>query len=991
MERSGIRTFGVLVSILALLLTGAFVMLPASAKMDNENTRIYGYVRDGNNPEFPIDGTVTVKLIDVNNGDTFTTTTNQNGKYEFNLDEIGAHSGSGYFIVKAMADGYYSDIGKGSVNVSGIMPGDNSFISEDLQLKKISDPIEMEGTVTDGNGHGITGAKIVLTGVIGETKVRFADTTNSTGQYNMTVYGTSSIFYNMLVTANGYEPFFKSVNITGTTYTEDINLVKETKKGKWMVTGSIFNKDGEPVEATVSLIDMDKKTTVAKSDMDTVYYLQAYPGSFILTAMPESGYAPYVEYNLEIQPNSTTPITRDIYLKETEDPHMETDLVFSDDLTTINASYTWVMSQDTPLYGFSLMGDTTVRAQLDMQDVFAGVTNLGNQNEIGTDEYNMLKDYLEGYSGIYHMNTKGYVEVNGTYYNTTGDFQVNSIEGLEDGSAVNSTEPIVVKASWTYTAVDADKLSSSSLNVVVGDVRDFETVKLVFPSGPDQYEVDAATVDSETAKKTDVATVEATGNCDFMLKEKEVPEVYDIILKNSDGQELQKLSDGTTYIVKAGTDVKMYGDVFDSVDTPKDGKDTVNYTWTFNSIKLYGNNAVYNFTEAGKYNITLTATDTSGLTNDTYVILYVDDVAPTLQIDDLTFEPSTKIINEGDIAEDAGKLIINASGVKDLIKKGSDVQGEILSYVWTYDGKTKAGKVVELSWNEPGTYWVILNVTDMAGHSAELNITGIKVLDKTAPTIKVKMNGNLIALGTDQKVDVGNTTTFNASDSYDFRNGKEFNVTSFLWSVFVEGDNTTLKSGNKATFEYNFPDADKTYIVSLTVTDDSGNEMTRNITVVPRTATLELKMESSKDKPTEGDKITITVTVNNTGEAPAKDVLVTLTIKTGSHTDKMTKTVPEIKPNDGWEHKFTWTVRYDEKGSTLTLEASSNTASQTETDNLHLNTKKAEWPAYYYVIIIVVVIIVGLGVIIFLKRYQDQKLLEQRSKRKRSKSDEDEE
>src|SRR3990170_2639808 len=138
---------------------------------------------------------------------------------------------------------------------------------------------------------------------------------------------------------------------------------------------------------------------------------------------------------------------------------------------------------------------------------------------------------------------------------------------------------------------------------------------------------------------------------------------------------------------------------------------------------------------------------------------------------------------------------------------------EIASYTWAFSDvgipQTLDGEKPTHTFETPGTYNVILNVTDTAGNWATNTIT-ITVLDITKP---------LANAGQDQTVNVGAKVSFDGSSSTD-----NVDITRYEWNF---GDETT-GAGKTTTYTYASPG---TYIVTLTVEDAAGNTATHQVTI----------------------------------------------------------------------------------------------------------------------------------------------------------------
>ena len=131
-----------------------------------------------------------------------------------------------------------------------------------------------------------------------------------------------------------------------------------------------------------------------------------------------------------------------------------------------------------------------------------------------------------------------------------------------------------------------------------------------------------------------------------------------------------------------------------------------------------------------------------------------------------------------------------------------DPDGSIVSYFWDFgDGTNGTGEIITHSYADNGTYTVVLTVTDNDG-----------LFDTISADVTV-LNRPPVAIFTEstETAYVGETITFNASDSYD----PDGSIATYFWD-FGDGTNTT---GVIVEHAYS---ANGTYIVTLTVIDDNG-------------------------------------------------------------------------------------------------------------------------------------------------------------------------
>lgn len=223
----------------------------------------------------------------------------------------------------------------------------------------------------------------------------------------------------------------------------------------------------------------------------------------------------------------------------------------------------------------------------------------------------------------------------------------------------------------------------------------------------------------------------------------------------------------------------------------------VNFTWTLTDggpVELYGATPTHVFSSVGVYTVTLTVTDGVGLTDtDEVVITVIDDTPPTANAGaDQNVDEDTIVTFDG---------------------SGSSDNVGIVNYTWTNvdTGFTLYGVSPSYTFEDPGTYVVVLEVRDAAGHTDTDQMT-VTVRDAVPPSADA---------GPDQSVSVGDTVTFDGSGSSD-----ETSIASYTWT-FTDGGTVTL-TGVAPTYVFDTPG---TYTVTLTVTDGGGNTDSDTMTV----------------------------------------------------------------------------------------------------------------------------------------------------------------
>lgn len=228
----------------------------------------------------------------------------------------------------------------------------------------------------------------------------------------------------------------------------------------------------------------------------------------------------------------------------------------------------------------------------------------------------------------------------------------------------------------------------------------------------------------------------------------------------------------------------------------------IGYEWSFTDgvpVSLRGVDPSYDFNNPGVFVVTLTVTDSSGNIDTDNMTVEVIDITPP-------------IANAGpdQTVEEGTVVIFNGSASLDNVG--------IVNWTWTLrDGVTLYGVGPSYLFEDPGVYDVTLNVTDGVGHWHTDSMT-VTVLDITPPVADA---------GPDIMVDEGDTVIFNGSGSTD-------NVGIANWTWMFDDNGMVMLNGVSPSYKFNTPGI---FIVTLNVTDGSGNWHTDNIEVTVRDIT----------------------------------------------------------------------------------------------------------------------------------------------------------
>ncbi|MBN1390959.1 MAG: PKD domain-containing protein [Candidatus Thermoplasmatota archaeon] len=242
---------------------------------------------------------------------------------------------------------------------------------------------------------------------------------------------------------------------------------------------------------------------------------------------------------------------------------------------------------------------------------------------------------------------------------------------------------------------------------------------------------------------------------------------------------------GPDQTVNVGTEVTFNG------RGSSDNIRIVNWTWTFFNgypVTIYGIGSIYVFNDPGMFIVTLNVTDAAGNWNEDTMKVTVLDITPPI-----ADAGPDQIVDEGTI------IAFDGSGSSDNIG--------VVNWTWTFnDGMENIilfGSAPYHTFNVPGTYIVILNVTDAAGNWATDTMT-VTVNDITPPVANA---------GPDQVVVMGDTVRLDGTGSSD-----NVGIVNFTWN-FTDIIPVTMYGAQP---EYTFNNHGE-FMVTLIVTDAEGN------------------------------------------------------------------------------------------------------------------------------------------------------------------------
>ncbi len=251
-----------------------------------------------------------------------------------------------------------------------------------------------------------------------------------------------------------------------------------------------------------------------------------------------------------------------------------------------------------------------------------------------------------------------------------------------------------------------------------------------------------------------------------------------------------------------GPDTVQPGDsvVFDASDSndPDGGglfDDGLDYAWSLGDRHTgSGRRVSHSYGNPGTYTVSVTVTDEHGATDTAWHTITVENQTPVARID----APDEVGLSES----------VTVDGSDSYDPDGGGFWDDGLDYDWDLGDWTDAtGKRATHSYSSPGTYTVKLTVTDEDGATDSAWHTISVVDDNEEPVARIDAP---------REVGVGESATFDGSDSYDpdgggwFSDGLDYDWDLGRWAT---------DSGRRARHSFY---STGTYSVELTVTDEDG-------------------------------------------------------------------------------------------------------------------------------------------------------------------------
>lgn len=866
-------------------------------------------------------------LVAISTGDDqwITARTNANGSYE-----MLAYPGN--FQVKASKQGYYTDLSDDWLNV----PSNKVAVKRDIRLNPTPAlDRTLTGTVTPLPPGQEATVSLYSTDLDNQWQT---STTTTGGAYTIDYY--SGVDFKLVVEADDFFTYVHGTDINGGVPAV-VDPVLTPIVQPHTLEGFVIDQEMQQVipGATVTLYDTTRLyVNTTSSGADGHYKFMAHAGAaFVLVVNAEGFQSEAVDVAAltqdEFQDVELVPSPKDVTL---------TVFNFENWMNiTVDVNQTIVVDN------ISRRGD--MDRKFGMGDLGLEPNDWDLQMAPDDEEVEAWIEYLEN-KGVEQRDTKNLLTLDNLHYELVDDsYDVISIEGAA-GQVTGSNSTIFINSTYKYTLVgELDDEDATSFFLVLNATYETETADYVYdmylPLAPKMYEM--------TSYMTETTNVEVTGYNDPLTVDtmmfNDVTETVSMTIERSmEGEAKAKIVDGLFYALNTTFDnytvIVRMGAAGDGVNTTvtfsaEDSVDEIgditkaNFTWNFGDGNTgWGMQSTHNYSTGGDRTVTLTITETGGNVTTRAISVMVDNAVPTARItvddsdDNVTYASGTLTVNEDLDLTFSGLAFSDAEGSPQFAGAGesvdhitgSDGAGVIEKWYWSWGEEgvsnetvtTEGSNNITHTYEDPGIYSLLMNVTDVVGHVSADAIWTVRVLDITPPTPDILIKNETGAVVTEcieNKI-----FTFNASNSQD--NADEAEDMEYEWDF--DSDGTIDRIG----FEVNWTFAEVgDYNVTLIGNDTAGNS--KNFTQVvyvslgnrPNLFMLFGTMDFGQGPgiPGEGSvgkSVTISVNITNNGQVAADNVEVTFYIRNadGTDTEIGTSTTDSIAIDGNHTATITW-------------------------------------------------------------------------------------
>ncbi|MFQ6012076.1 MAG: PKD domain-containing protein [Thermoplasmata archaeon] len=799
--------------LLFVLLLGGLGLLTADFSA-GQPQKVEGVITEAGNPTNLLAG-VTVTLQDAHGQKApLIFSTGGDGRYTFTPTP-------GFYRVSVATAGYFE-------NETEVFRFDNTenlirnLEMEPMPTADLTLTVHVEATT----GGALAGAVVE---VVNATRGQSLGTgaTNTTGDANFTLWaGTfdvrventgfeTEVIEDFSLTVNDTLPVIldPGVLLVGLAQAPDLSFIDAG------LVAFLYNTDGGIPAA---------KRLIPANITGSSYTFFAYPGTFILIVDADGRAANITTITVTVDARI------DRILEPSPDERVDIEIRYpSGDWNRLNLWRNLTFNNDSTFPGLPFAQVRNLRLQIDLA--------LGDGNGIlNATERDAFRTYLLE-AGPKHVDTESFFTTNSQAYRSDLNGGVTDYN-VSFASFDLTAGPVQVASLANYTAIDptipADEeryfVNVTAPHDMEADVRVNTTYAVqVVPGYERVAETITGSVEVQSYVRIVLDPVVAPG--DFrvdMEVAKSVAGTARVLVVAPPDRFTETNASVENYTAIVPTNESMTFSAEESTDpNSPDGRvnPDSNFTWAFTNLTIpqtetaFGIRPNVTFSLMGNYSGNLTVEEVGKNVTFRNFTLHVDGIPPIAFMENnvtgfgIDANNTTISIQEGDVVQ------FFAGNSTDRVH--DEMVGVVRFYRWDFDGDgvvDATGKSVDWTFDQPGEFTVNLTVVDQAGHES-LNATLTAVVADTSPPVvefRILDEDFQEVTGLVEKIPY----FFDGTDTVD--NLDSLANLSFSWD-FDDGNTTT---GANVTYAY---DRFGTYTVTLTVTDQAGNEgnATRSITV----------------------------------------------------------------------------------------------------------------------------------------------------------------
>ena len=737
MNPQGHRGFAAVLMLLVLVLS-AMALLPARAQA--ATNQVTGLVSQCSSSTYI--GGATVTLADANGMlSPLTTTTPADGVFSFTPPAAS-------YTLSATAPGYYASgttapfrfDGTATINEDVCMtqqlPAGKSYFGSNVTFhvqNNAATPVPIGGaTVSVYNATRQTAGQQAL--------ISMGVSNTTTGDIGFSLWSDT---FTVQVNATGYGLFIENMAITAA------GTIPITMSPQFTVVGHATNTAGQFLSAGLTGRLYNLGSTVPKSNGTKIipavvsgslysFYAPAGTYSMIIDA---NGYAAY-RTDLTLSGSPTTVPANAVLSPSPPDSYLTTVLFGAKDWNNITIYRNWTLNPDSTLSGLSPSGVRNLRDQLN----FTFGNGLGD-GTVSPNDVTAFGNWLQQNGPVY-VATDAFMLVNGQGYMSTA----TSFAASVSNTLSNPASPVWINTSATYHL-------ESTAWITYGQPKYYLNMTLFPDTNTTTYHNETYIVQLPVAYEMASDTVVPSGSIttyNFTRVTVDpglttgTPVIRMVIQKALSGTARAAVigPSGKYYVadsafdtyqayVAANTSVTFSGQ--QSTD-PVGDITKANFTWEFEantnpSITGWGITSTHDYATPGQYTVNLTVLQTGGNVTYRNITVWVDGTPPVAGF-------RTNYTGSGSAV--GLTLRVNESATVKFTSTSTDLAypgkvGVILSagYKWVFDNTSipdATGSTVNWTFDQPGWYNVILNVTDAVGN-AGANATMVVIVNDTQAPI----------------------------------------------------------------------------------------------------------------------------------------------------------------------------------------------------------------------------------------------------------------